>query len=106
MKQFTHVAPRDTMGINSYHNDGRNIVAYKTGGPTGAAILVPATIPHYGYGFVYFRDLLQGDRYPALHYQDKDDPKQCIKNVIDDDKNVYYFDDYYDFIRWAADPHS
>ena len=95
-------SPCKTIGLNTIKSDGRNIIAYKTSGPTGTAILRWCEDIDV-YGFVYLRDLLRGEPYPRACYNGPTS-QQAIMNVIRDGKEVYYFNDQYDFLAFAYNP--
>jgi len=99
MKTFIATLPKTaTVEVSNFFFNGDNIVAYKTHGPTGYAILTCDSLECPEYGFMYMRDMLQGN-FGCNRYYCHDDPKTCIMRVIQDGKEVLYFKDYEDFIR-------
>ena len=86
--------------LNDYHYNGDNIVAYHTAGSTGWAILQGLGIgagEFDQFGFFYLRDILQGKR-PSSKYR-AFTRISAIRNVIKDDKVVYYFNNMNDFLE-------
>lgn len=90
--------PNELVHINSVNYDGKCIIAYHTNGSTGWAILQEQDCD---WGFVYLRDLLQGDYHCTPKYKGST-LRQAIKSVKEANKEVYYFDDMNDFLRNAS----
>ena len=83
--------------LSCYHQQG--IVAYITKQGTGIAILQQKE--NKEYGFIYHKYLIEGQTNPKYTFEARN-PKNALKLAMDANREVILFEDYKDFVNFAA----